>query len=66
MGQVTIDKSMGRIEASNPNAPKGCGAWTHVAGTNGGKMPCGAILKHFNGAKYRYYCPKCQEANNAN
>ena len=33
----------------------GCGRMTHVAGTNGGTMPCGA---KFNGEPY--YCTDCE------
>ena len=34
----------------------GCGKSTHVEGTNGGTMPCGA---RFNGEPY--YCAICEE-----
>lgn len=38
---------------------KGCGRGTHVAGTNGGMMPCGSNLtKH--GKTEPYYCAKCE------
>jgi hypothetical protein len=36
---------------------KGCGKMTHVEGTNGGKMPCGAKL---DGKPY--YCAACESA----
>lgn len=38
----------------------GCGAPTHVAGTNGGTMPCGALLTQ-SGATAPYYCGACYE-----
>jgi hypothetical protein len=38
---------------------KGCGKQTHVAGTNGGTMPCGAMLTNF-GKTEPYYCGACQ------
>lgn len=37
----------------------GCGTLTHVAGTNGGKMPCGSLLTTF-GKTEPYYCAHCQ------
>jgi hypothetical protein len=36
----------------------GCGKPTHVAGTNGGLMPCGALLTCF-GTTEPYYCGVC-------
>lgn len=36
----------------------GCGTPTHVAGTNGGKMPCGSLLTRFGKTK-PYYCGCC-------
>ena len=41
---------------------EGCGALTHVAGTNDGKMPCGSILHSFGDVK-PYYCGKCEPSN---
>jgi hypothetical protein len=38
---------------------KGCGKSTHVEGTNGGMMPCGANLTMF-GKSEPYYCAKCE------
>ena len=38
---------------------EGCGELTNVAGTNGGKIKCGAILDSF-GHKGQYYCGKCR------
>lgn len=38
----------------------GCGASTHVEGTNGGTMPCGAILHRF-GKEEPYYCGLCRK-----
>lgn len=37
---------------------KGCGRATHVDGTNGGMMPCGANLTRF-GNMAPYYCALC-------
>lgn len=41
-----------------PGQNGGCGAPTHVEGTNGGKMPCGALLTRF-GKPEPYYCGLC-------
>jgi hypothetical protein len=41
-----------------PETP-GCGKPTHVAGTNGGMMPCGAVLTQLDGTKAPYYCGRC-------
>ena len=38
---------------------RGCGRATHVSGTNGGTMPCGANLTMF-GETAPYYCAKCE------
>ena len=38
----------------------GCGSMTNVEGTNGGKMPCGALLTMLGETK-PYYCALCQE-----
>lgn len=40
----------------------GCGCLTHVAGTNGGRMPCGATLTML-GVTDRYFCAACSEVN---
>ena len=37
----------------------GCGAPTHVAGTNGGVLPCGSWLRIQDVSK-PYYCGACQ------
>jgi len=42
---------------SMPNG--GCGAHVHVAGTNGGTMPCGAMLTDLRGNTAPYYCGHC-------
>lgn len=42
----------------------GCGAPTHVAGTNGGTMPCGSPLTRF-GKTEPYFCGACAEAEKA-
>jgi hypothetical protein len=36
----------------------GCGSPTHVTGTNGGVMPCGAMLTEF-GKTRQYLCAAC-------
>lgn len=36
----------------------GCGAPTHVVGTNGGTLPCGSMLTMFGETK-PYYCGHC-------
>lgn len=41
-------------------AAAGCGKMIRVAGTNGGRMPCGAILNSF-GTKAPYYCADCTD-----
>lgn len=41
---------------------KGCGRLTHVAGTNGGQMRCGATLHDLTGA-HPYYCAMCGECD---
>jgi hypothetical protein len=37
----------------------GCASPTHVAGTNGGTLPCGSLLKMF-GKTAPYYCGYCE------
>lgn len=39
----------------------GCGAPINVAGTNGGKMPCGSMLTMF-GKTAPYFCGSCQNS----
>jgi len=36
----------------------GCGAPVHLAGTNGGTLPCGSNLTQF-GTTRPYYCGRC-------
>jgi hypothetical protein len=38
----------------------GCGELTHVAGTNGGRMRCGAKLRELDGTEAPYFCAVCQ------
>lgn len=40
--------------------PTGCGKPTHVEGTNGGMMPCGAMLTKF-GKNAPYLCVTCSQ-----
>ena len=40
----------------------GCGAPTHVEGTNSGTMPCGSFLTRF-GVRAPYYCAACEASN---
>jgi len=42
----------------------GCGTPTHVIGTNGGMMPCGALLTRF-GRTEPYYCALCVQTGTA-
>lgn len=39
----------------------GCGRPTHVAGTNGGTLPCGSRLKNLDGSYTVEYCGTCEE-----
>ena len=48
------------LPAIPPADNGGCGASTHVAGTNGGTMPCGALLHRFGKAE-PYYCGACSK-----
>jgi hypothetical protein len=38
---------------------KGCGKAIHISGTNGGMMPCGAMLTQLDGSKAPYFCGAC-------
>jgi hypothetical protein len=42
-----------------PGPNGGCGTRIHVVGTNGGTMPCGALLTQF-GKTAPYYCEYCE------
>jgi len=53
------------IETIGEPSP-GCGVPTHVAGTNGGRMPCGATLKDLDGTTATYFCGPCQQSLSAN
>jgi hypothetical protein len=44
---------------------KGCGKQIHIAGTNGGTMACGSLLRHLNGELTPQYCPACKSATEA-
>lgn len=44
-----------------PAEYKGCGAPTHMSGTNGGTFPCGSMVDMFGDCRRRY-CPRCQDA----
>ena len=52
---VDIDRDL-RIYAP------GCGSLTYVEATNGGQMPCGAMLTQLDGTKAPYFCARCQPA----
>ena len=54
----TPDKFNATLAAYAP----GCGCFTHVAGTNGGQMRCGASLTMF-GVTDRYFCATCGQVN---
>src|SRR5664279_1053036 len=46
-----------------PEGPNGgCGTLTHVAGTNGGRIPCGVMLTE-NGKTEPYFCGHCKPMN---
>jgi hypothetical protein len=45
--------------ADNNNSQKGCGKMHYVQGTNGGKMPCGALLVSFGGVA-PHFCDCCK------
>lgn len=47
------------VLAIAPIIKVGCGALTYVTGTNGGQMPCGALLTRF-GKTAPYLCGHCQ------
>lgn len=47
-----------------PGQNGGCGAPTNVEGTNGGAMPCGAMLTRF-GVTKPYYCALCAPGRTA-
>lgn len=47
-----------KIPAMPPPQNGGCGAQTHVAGTNGGTLPCGSMLTML-GTTNPYYCAVC-------
>lgn len=44
----------------------GCGKPTHVSGTNGGLMPCGATLTQLDGTSAPYLCAKCDPPKQSN
>ena len=46
------------LDNEPPPQNGGCGCWTHVAGTNGGKMRCGGMLTQFSVTE-PYYCGYC-------
>lgn len=47
------------------NLLNGCRILTYVAGTNGGRMPCGASLEWFTGKTTVQYCGACEAARDA-
>jgi len=47
-----------RLPKPPPGMNGGCGSPTHVVGTNGGTMPCGAFLNML-GKRAPYYCAAC-------
>lgn len=54
---ISREQYLCEVNAIATYAP-GCGLPTHVAGTNGGTMPCGAVLTQF-GTTGPYYCAEC-------
>lgn len=57
----SINKA-GLLPDNPPTARKGCDRPTHVEGTNGGTMPCGANLTRL-GKTEPYFCAKCDPRN---
>lgn len=43
----------------------GCGSRTHVPGTNGGQMECGAWLTWMDGTRIQQFCGYCESQLNA-
>jgi len=44
---------------------KGCGTATHVAGTNGGRVRCGAAILWLPGERELHLCAACEPATGA-
>jgi hypothetical protein len=53
--------AMEQLQAVLARAKRGCGKPTYVEGTNGGMMPCGAMLTRFGETK-PYFCAVCEPA----
>lgn len=60
LGGVLVGVSL-HLRPDPPLDNGGCGEWTHVAGTNGGMMRCGAPLTDLSNKTAPYYCGRCQE-----
>lgn len=54
MSRTAFKREVNEIASYAP----GCGLPTHVSGTNGGRMPCGALLTQF-GVTAPYFCAEC-------
>ena len=48
-----------RFRPLPPPQNGGCGCPMHVAGTNGGTVPCGNMLMQLDGMTSPYYCARC-------
>lgn len=57
-GGVLISVQL-QLPVMPPPSNDGCGTPTFVAGTNGGMMPCGAMLT-LGAITAPYYCAQCQ------
>ena len=53
-----INRDIARQASIKASCATGCGELTHVEGTNGGQMPCGALLTRF-GKTTQYFCARC-------
>lgn len=50
------------IKTTAPNdGKKGCGKFTYLAGTNGGRFPCGSSITNLDKTITIEYCPICQD-----
>lgn len=58
--ELDLTAAFDQIRADMERYAPGCGALTYVAGTNGGRMPCGATINYF-GRVQPYFCASCHE-----
>jgi hypothetical protein len=55
-----------RLPAIPPPDNGGCGEPTHVAGTNAGRLPCGALFNWPGEEPRPYYCAPCSQRHQRN